>query len=235
VLRRWLPLLAVVALLAAVLAAATLADAQIDVRPLGGGAAETRPPRDLAPTPPTVDPAAADRQDPQQTFTLPPWVTTVMAGFCIAVVLVVVGLLLWFNLQGRLRETVRAVAPDGKPRARPVAGQVAEVAAAVDAGIADLSDADRDSRRAVIGCWLRLEQAAAAAGTPRLPSDSPADHVLRLLSQHAISRSVLDRFAIVYRHARYSTDPVDDAMRQETVAALRQLRSELTARVGASS
>ena len=52
------------------------------------------------------------------------------------------------------------------PRPRPPTSGRAEVVAAVDAGLLDLDDADPDPRRAVIACWVRLEQAAAAAGTP---------------------------------------------------------------------
>jgi hypothetical protein len=109
-----------------------------------------------------------------------------------------------------------------------------EVVAAVDAGLAGLSDADRDPRRAIIACWLRLEEAAAAAGTPREPGDTSTDLVVRLLASHRVSRQVLDGFAAVYRWARYGTGPVDEDMRSSAVTALRQLRAELAASVAAS-
>ncbi len=57
--------------------------------------------------------------------------------------------------------------------------------AAVDAGLADLDDGD--PRAAVIACWVRLEEAAAAAGTPREPGDTPGELVLRLLAGHQVS------------------------------------------------
>ena len=75
------------------------------------------------------------------------------------------------------------------PRPTPPATATAEdVVAALDAGLADLSDTDADPRRAVIACWVRLEQAAAAAGTPAQPGDSPTDLVARLLHEHAGQR-----------------------------------------------
>ena len=83
----------------------------------------------------------------------------------------------------------------------------------------------------MISCWVRLEDAAASAGTPRRPADAPADLVLRLLETHQISRPVLDRLVAVYRAARYSTGPVDDSMRAEAVSALQHLRAELETRV----
>ena len=61
-----------------------------------------------------------------------------------------------------------------------------ELVAALDAGLEELSDADRDPRRAVIACWVRLEQAAAAAGTPRHPGDTPTDLVGRLLAEQQV-------------------------------------------------
>jgi len=101
--------------------------------------------------------------------------------------------------------------------------------AALDAGLDDLSDADRDPRRAVIACWVRLEQAAAEAGTPRRSGDTSTDLVFRLLRAHQVDRGVLDQFAEIYREARYATHPVEEHMRTQAQAALRQLRGQLTA------
>jgi hypothetical protein len=107
----------------------------------------------------------------------------------------------------------------------------AEVAAALDAGLDQLARSGSDPRSVVISCWVRLEDAAASAGTPRRPSDAPSDLVLRLLEGHRISRPVLDRLAAVYRTARYSSGPVDDSMRADAVSALQHLRAELETRV----
>ena len=74
----------------------------------------------------------------------------------------------------------------------------------------------------------RLEQAAAAAGTPRQPGDAPADLVVRLLAAHQVSAAVLYPLADVYRLARYATHTVDSTMRDQARAALGQLRAELT-------
>src|SRR5205814_870257 len=79
-----------------------------------------------------------------------------------------------------------------------------QVIAAVEAGLSDLDDADADPRRAVIACWVRLEQAAAAAGTPRNVGDTPTELVTRLLTGHAVSAAVPYRLAEVYRLARYA-------------------------------
>ncbi|MEU8615511.1 DUF4129 domain-containing protein, partial [Actinoplanes sp. NPDC048791] len=102
---------------------------------------------------------------------------------------------------------------------------------ALDAGLQELSDTDRDPRRAVIACWVRLEQAAAAAGTPRHAGDSPTDLVARLLAEQRLDAGVLTPFAAVYRQARYATHTVDDQMRQQARSALERLRVDLGAGV----
>ncbi len=111
----------------------------------------------------------------------------------------------------------RGAAPDTEP-----------VRAAVAAGLEDLALDGTDPRSAVIACWLRLERAAASAGTPRERSDTSADLVARMLAQHRVSQPVLDRFAEVYRRARYAPAEVGEAMREEARAALHLLHAELT-------
>ena len=101
--------------------------------------------------------------------------------------------------------------------------------AALDAGLEELSDGDRDPRRAVIACWVRLEQAAAAAGTPRHRGDSPTDLVGRLLAEQQVDGRVLAALLAVYREARYATHTVDDQMRAQARSALQRLRADLGA------
>ena len=95
----------------------------------------------------------------------------------------------------------------------------------------------RDPRRAVIACWVRLEQAAAAAGTPRQPGDSPTDLVTRLLARARGSSA--GRAGRLRRRstARPGTPrtPVDDRMRDQARAALRRLRAELHRVAGAAA
>lgn len=223
--RRWLPLLAVVALLAAAFAAAALAEPQLDVRPLTPPTA-TGDPDGAGSRTPSEPPPATDEGEPRQAvFTVPGWVETVLGLLCGLVALLIVGVLIFFALRDSIQARGRPIDTDrGAPK--PVS-HAAEVAAALDAGLDQLARAGSDPRSAVIGCWVRLEEAAAAAGTARQPSDAPGDYVLRLLDGHQISRSVLDRLAAVYRAARYSSGDVDESMRADAVAALQRLRTEL--------
>lgn len=230
-LRRWLPLFAILVLIGAALSAAALAEPQIDVVPLPRPTStENAAGRGATPRETTAAPAATD-DAMSVSVDIPPWVNVVLSAACVLSIVLVAALLLWFVLRDTMRARGRPITTDEGDPAVP-AVHAAEVAAALDAGLAELTDMDRDPRRAVIACWVRLEEAATAAGTPRQPSDAPGDYVLRLLSTQAVSRKVLDRFASVYRHARYGASPVDEAMRELAISSLSRLRTELTARVG---
>lgn len=100
------------------------------------------------------------------------------------------------------------------------------LAAAVDTGLARIdSGTATDS---VIACWVALEQAAASAGVPRDPSETPAEFTVRVLGVGGISEQHLVRLGELYREARYSTHGSSEEARWEARAALLRLREELT-------
>ncbi|SDY73620.1 protein of unknown function [Micromonospora pattaloongensis] len=184
------------------------------------------------PTAPTASPQAVAAAEQTE---LPDWIATAAIALCVAAVIVVMALVLRATLRDLLRRRDRA-----RSARSSATRTAADVVAALDAGLVDLSDSDADPRRAVIACWVRLEQAAAAAGTPRKIGDTPTDLVTRLLSGHGpdggpavVSAEVLAAFAHVYREARYATHAVDERMRAQARTALQRLRTELTA--GAAS
>jgi len=227
--RRWLPLLAVAALLTAAFFASALADPQFGIKPTITPEESAAPPAgasaSAAPTPTeTADEVPVNDKPPL----IPPWIESAVFVVISILLIVIAAFLIWYVVRDTIQARGRPITVEKAP-ASPVS-QVAEVAAALDAGLDELARASSDPRAVVIACWVRLEQAAAAAGTPRRPSDAPADYVLRLLAGHRVSGVVLDRFAGVYRQARYGTGPVDDSMRREAVAALEHLRAELTVR-----
>jgi hypothetical protein len=225
-------LLAVAALLTAAFVASAMAEPQLEIRPAPAPTDSAAPSAggSESASPPAHASAQADA-DESQPFVLPGWIETTAAAVCLAIVVVLAGFLLWYVVRDTVQARGRPVTVDKAPPG-PVS-HVAQVAAALDAGLDQLTRDGSDPRSVVIACWVRLEDAAAAAGTPRRASDAPADYVLRLLTDHQVSRTVLDRFAGVYRQARYSTGPVDDSMRRAAVAALEHLRAELN--VGAAS
>ena len=221
--KRWLPVVGVVAVLVIAWFASMYSSTDVTQLPLPSRVPPTlRPEGDGSRRPGPVIPFAGGG--------FPIWILYLLGGLMLLFVAVVLIALSW--------TFIRSIAPAKKARLLVRAGKGSplqerredgeEVIAALDAGLTELSDLDGNPRRAVIACWVRLERAAAAAGTPRQPGDSPTDLVTRLLSAHRVSRSVLDRFARVYREARYATVPIGEDDRQIAVAALSQMRAELT-------
>ncbi|MET8387792.1 DUF4129 domain-containing protein [Streptosporangium canum] len=120
---------------------------------------------------------------------------------------------------------------DRPPAARPAQERppaaAGEMRAALRAALTDL-DAGDDPRRAVIACWLRLEHAAAGAGTPRMAADTPGDLVTRLLAAHRVSGPALGRLAAAYRQARYAPHEVAESLRGTARRALAEVDAELS-------
>ncbi|MCM0675905.1 DUF4129 domain-containing protein [Micromonospora phytophila] len=233
VLRRWWPVAAVILLLAV----AAMAAAHSSI-----GASRIPPAADnipYVPDYPTAEPRPSIPVEPRDAgeatqAQIPQWIVTVAIVLLGLAMLAAFGYLAWTLVRGAMRRTTRAL-PQQRTR-RTAEGTAREVAAAVDAGLVELDDADTDPRTAVIACWVRLEEAAAVVGVRRLAGDTPTDLVTRLLRGDPsagvpaiASVDVLAEFAHVYREARYATRPVDERTRDQARAALRRLRGELTA------
>jgi hypothetical protein len=225
-LRRWWPLAAVAALLALAALAAAHSTPQLDRIPRAGATATAtaEPPQLDQPEREVPDQHGAQTE---QAIQVPEWIPNLLIAVFVCLV-IAAGLVLIAGLVSSLRRRRESIAADTEPGERRPADS--QVLAAVDAGLADLSDTDRDPRRAVIACWLRLEEAAEAAGMPRRIDDTSTDLVIRLLDRVA-SAEVLADFAAVYRAARYATAPVDERMRERALAALHRVRADLASQV----
>lgn len=223
-LRRWWPLAAVLGLLFVTALAATWSAPQLtQLNPDPEPTPAQRPP--LFPARPTVTPAGPDGSTTPAADGLPGWIGTAAIIVLSLAGAALLGLVIWALVRDRLRRQARTAGRRGP--AAPVPNTADDVVAALDAGLEELSDTDRDPRRAVIACWVRLEQAAAAAGTTRLPGDSPTDLVGRLLAEQQVDARVLAALLAVYRAARYATHTVDDQMRVQAISALERLRADL--------
>src|SRR5690606_38054872 len=87
---------------------------------------------------------------------LPDWLP--VAALCAAALAAVVVLILVARVVRRRVAARRSNTAPATGRRHRMADE-GQLLAAVDAGLADLSDTDSDPRRAVIACWLRLEEA----------------------------------------------------------------------------
>jgi hypothetical protein len=241
--RSWWPLLAVAALLVAVGTAAAVATPQLTRVPVPEPAPQPMPTLfDNGPTPGFPSPSTT-RSPRAAQVSVPGWLLPLLTYLILAIIVAVLVSVVWLVVRNRARSRFGEIE---EPRVAPVQAAAEDVVAAVDAGLSDLSDTDLDPRRAVIACWVRLEQVAAGAGTPRQVSDTPTDLVTRLLAAHfargrselaspaspsgdvTVDAAVLAEFADIYRAARYATHAVDEQMRGQARAALERVRSALT-------
>ncbi|MDM4722519.1 DUF4129 domain-containing protein [Micromonospora sp. WMMA1363] len=232
VLRRWWPVTAVALLLA--VAAVTAAHSSLGASRIPP-AAENVP---FVPEYPTTEPRPSIPAEPRDAADatraqIPSWIATAALVLLGLALVAAFGYLAVTLARGAVRRVTRRL-PAQRPARAPAADTAQEVVAALDAGLVDLDDADTDPRTAVIACWVRLEEAAAGAGVPRLAGDTPTDLVTRLLRGDPAadvpaiaSADVLAEFAHVFREARYATRPVDEHTRDQARAALRRLRGEL--------
>ncbi|WP_371407400.1 DUF4129 domain-containing protein [Kribbella sp. NBC_00662] len=204
-----------------------LASASGPVRPVSESTLKASPrplptftPSDTAAPPPTATPSPRDIKPVE----MPAWLKALWQAviyLAIAAVLVFIGLMIY-----RVISKVRLpqAEPDDTDWERVKTERLAE---AVDEGLARI-DSGR-ATDAVIACWVALEEAAASAGVPRDPSETPAEFTVRVLGIGGISEGQLVRLGELYREARYSTHGSSEEARTEARAALLRLRDELAA------
>lgn len=80
---------------------------------------------------------------------------------------------------------------------------------AVESALTDFdAPAGGPSTDAVITAWLRLEEAAALAGTPRRPHQTPTEFTAAVLAEYASDSAAVDELCRLYQRARFSTGHV---------------------------
>lgn len=190
------------------------------------------PQLDFSEEPPSEEPSSQESSPPQDAPAVgghrgvAPVVGLALSGLMYAVVggllLALVGFLIYRFIrtppaQGRLA--------DDRAASRPSAEELRE---ALKAGLTDI-DAGGDPRRAVVSCWLRLEQAAAAAGVERLASETPTELMTRVLAAYRVNDQALTALAGAYHQARYAPHEVSEGLRETARAALAEVDSQLAA------
>lgn len=151
-------------------------------------------------------------------------VLTVLVGLAVLVVLIYLGRWLW-----RQRPR-RAVAVEGPPDTTPAGALAAEpdlasLVRGAEAAESILAETGGEPRDLILRCWLALEEAAAASGAARRPSDSPTEFTgLVLLATQADPASV-DTLLRLYHQARFSRHPItDDEVRSARAAVIKLAR-----------
>ncbi|MEU5156589.1 DUF4129 domain-containing protein [Glycomyces sp. NPDC021274] len=226
-LRRWLPVLVVVAALLVVGLAAQGAGLQWDeaeLPPSTGG--QDAPPDQLQ----TLEiPTLPEEGEPRESFTLPPWVSWVVLAILIGIPL---SFILLF-LARRLIDWLADAPPSSgiaDPEPEYLRRDFTLVEEAVNAALAEMDLGD-DPRAAIMACWLHFERASEAVGIERESSDTPADLVRKLLVRHELDGAALRRLSEAYLRARYSPHQVVEADRDQARDALIALQAQLGLRV----
>lgn len=203
-----------------------LASASGPVRPVSDStlSASPRPLPTFTPTDPAATPPPARPSQNIKPTEMPQWLKSLWQALIyavIAAVLIFIGVVI-----ARIIRKVRLpqAEPDDADWERMKTARLAE---AIDEGLARIDSGLATD--AVIACWVALEEAAASAGVPRDPSETPAEFTVRVLGIGGISEGQLVRLGELYREARYSTHGSSEQARTEARAALLRLRDELAA------
>jgi len=146
------------------------------------------------------------------------WLSFVMA---LAIIAAAGGLFVrwWRSTGGSGAAGDRAAASAAKSRNR--------VVAAVGESL-DQLQAEPDPRRAVIAAYARLEAELKAVGRPRQPAEAPLEYLARILSDLRVGSASLRRLTDLFEWAKFSQHAVDSSMKEEAIAALQQVRADLS-------
>src|SRR5262249_45388910 len=106
-------------------------------------------------------------------------------------------------------------------RSSPVGG-APEVGEAVSAGI-DALESETDPRRGVIRAYAAMERTLGERGFARRAAETPVEYLTRLLARVESGASAATRLTSLYERAKFSSHEIDKSMRQDAVAALRDL------------
>ena len=157
--------------------------------------------------PPTQPPPLAQAGPVQQ------WIGWALAG--LVGVATLAGLFFLARALWRRRPR-RAVVVEEKPDSTP-AGVIATepdlpaLLRGADAAEEILAEASGVPRDLVLRCWLALEEAAAASGAARKPSDSPTEFTASVLRATHTDQASVDTLLHLYHQARFSSHSITDS------------------------
>jgi hypothetical protein len=103
-----------------------------------------------------------------------------------------------------------------------------ELVEALDETLDDLRE-ETDPRRAVIAAYARMERVLAGHGIPRRRFEAPHEYLARVLSDLTHGGRGAERLTALFERARFSTHEIDPSMKDDAIAAVEELQSELAA------
>lgn len=103
-----------------------------------------------------------------------------------------------------------------------------DFAASIGDAIDDL-ESEPDARRAVIAAYARMETVLARNGLRRRPSETPVEYLRRILLGLTSRGDSVRRLTELFEQAKFSRHDIDEAMKQDAIGALREIRDDLRA------
>lgn len=101
-----------------------------------------------------------------------------------------------------------------------------DFAASIGDAIGDL-ESEPDARRAVIAAYARMETVLARNGLRRRPSETPVEYLRRILIGLTSRGYAVSLLTDLFEQAKFSRHPIDEAMKQDAIDALREIRDDL--------
>ena len=95
-------------------------------------------------------------------------------------------------------------------------------------GVADRLHLGSDPRSAVLEAYASLEDALADRGYPRTRTETPAEHVTRVLSRLPVDSGPITDLALLYERARYSQHRITADDQRRAATALDRVRHGLS-------
>jgi hypothetical protein len=134
----------------------------------------------------------------------------VVSAFLVGSVATVVG---WRFVRRRLREQTLAET----------------LSDALDDTVEDV-EAEPDPRRAIILAYARMEVALDRSGCSRHEAEAPLEYLARVLGELEVARAPVETLTELFERAKFGHHPIEPALKEQALAALREIRSELQER-----
>ncbi len=93
--------------------------------------------------------------------------------------------------------------------------------------IDELNDGD-SPRYAIQRAYAAVETGFGAAELTRKPAETPLRYLERIFGRHTVVQQPLEQLTELFQRARFSEEPIDEAMRSSAIAALSEIRDYYT-------
>jgi hypothetical protein len=101
-----------------------------------------------------------------------------------------------------------------------------DIVSALETTIDDLRR-ERDARKAVIAAYAQMERALTSHGLARSRAETPLEYLGRVLRELAVRDTSVRNLTELFEYAKFSPHEIDDAMKEQAIAALAAVRDDL--------